>query len=179
VFTRSNFIRPLSIAATLASAFLASAAGAQAQTPINFSVVGGLSLPIGDLGNSTEMGLNLGFRGEGRRAPSGWSMRGDVSYDRYSGRGTINNYSYVAFAGNLVHRAAGSRGYQYGGLGIYSSRVARANVADATDTNLGVQLGLGADLTRDGRVFGELGLTSAFTSGRSSVWFPVRVGMRF
>jgi hypothetical protein len=178
VSTRSTILRILPAIAALA--ILAPSAGAQGQqTPVNFSLVGGLSLPIGDLGNSSEMGLNLGFRGEGRRFASGWSLRGDVSYDHYDGRGNVDAFSYVAFAGNLVHRTTGSRGYQYGGLGVYSSRVDRINISDATDTNLGVQMGLGVDLTRDSRVFGELGLTSAFTSGRSSVWFPVRVGLRF
>jgi hypothetical protein len=177
VSTRSTFLRVL---ATVAAGVILAPTSAQAQqTPVNFSIVGGLSLPIGDLANSSEMGLNLGFRGEGRRFASGWSLRGDVSYDRYNGRGNVDAFSYVAFAGNLVHRSVGSRGYQYGGLGVYSSRVDRINISDATDTNLGVQMGLGADLTRDSRVFGEFGLTSAFTSGRSSVWFPVRVGLRF
>ena len=177
MFTRNSILRTLSVAAAIA--ILAPAASAQQQTPVNFSAVGGLSLPLGDLANSSELGLNLGFRGEGRRMNSGWSLRGDVSYDRYSGRGAIDNLSYLALAGNLVHRMAGSRAYQFGGLGLYSSRVARTNLSDNTDMNLGVQMGLGADLTRDNRVFGEFGLTSAFTSGRSSVWFPVRVGLRF
>jgi hypothetical protein len=179
VFTR-NSTAGLIVGAGLTLCVFIAPTGARAQTPINFSVVGGLSLPIGDLANSTELGLNLGFRGEGRRMATGWSLRGDVSYDRYSGRGTVDAYSYMALAGNLVHRSTNARTYQFGGLGLYSSRVAFVTSAsDNTDTNLGVQMGLGADLSKDQRVFGEFGLTSAFTSGRSSVWFPVRVGLRF
>ena len=178
MFTR-KFMASFVVGATAVVCFCMTPVSARAQTPLNFSVGGGLSLPIGDLANSSELGLNFGFRGEGRRMQSGWSVRGDMSYDRYTGRGPVDAYSYLALAGNLVHRTQASRTYQFGGLGLYNSRVARTNFSDATDTNLGVQMGLGYDLTNDQRVFGEFGLTSAFTSGRSSVWFPVRIGMRF
>ena len=155
------------------------AAAARAQGPVRFSVVGGMSLPLGDLANNSTIGLNLGLRGEGRSMPSGWSMRGDVSYDRYDGRGSVNEYSYLAVAGNLVHRGQTERLYEFGGLGVYNSRVAFTNTLDRSDTNLGVQMGLGYEMTADRRVFSEFGLTSAFTSGRSSLWFPLRIGIRF
>jgi hypothetical protein len=151
-----------------------------AQTPVRFSVVGGLSLPVGDLGNNADLGLNLGVRGEGRALSPGWAFRGDLSWDRYDGRGGVSEYSYLAFAGNLVHHESGGRLYEFGGLGIYNSRVAFSDALDHTDTNLGVQMGLGLDLTSKApNLFTEFGLTSAFTSGRSSVWFPVRFGVRF
>lgn len=150
-----------------------------AQTPVRFSVVSGLSLPIGDLGNGADLGLNVGLRGEGRPIAPNWAIRGDVSYDRYSGRGAVSEYSYLAFGANLVHHEPASRVYEYGGLGVYTSRVAFTSTLDRSDTDLGVQMGIGIDLTRDQRVFTEFGLTSAFTSGRSSLWFPVRIGLRF
>jgi hypothetical protein len=152
----------------------------QAQTPVRFSVVGGLSLPMGDLGNTANLGLNIGLRGEGNASSPGWGLRGDVSYDQYDGRsGNVNTYSYLAFAGNLVHREAASSWYEFGGLGVYNSKVRLTTAVDRSDTNLGMQLGAGFEFTHDKRVFTEFGLTSAFTSGRSSLWFPVRVGIRF
>lgn len=151
-----------------------------AQTPVRFSVVGGLSLPVGDLGSNADLGVNLGVRGEGRAISPGWAFRGDLSWDHYDGRGGVNAYSYLAVAGNLVHHEAGGRLYEFGGLGIYNSRIAFADALDRSDTNLGVQMGLGLDLSsKVPNVFTEFGLTSAFTSGRSSVWFPVRLGVRF
>ena len=169
-----------SVLAAFALAALSLApSAARAQTPVRFSVVGGLSLPIGDLGNGTDLGLNLGVRGEGRPLSPGWAFRGDVSYDRYSGRGAVDEYTYLAFGANLVHHEPSLRFYEFGGLGVYSSRVAFNTAVNRSDTDLGVQMGAGFSLTHDNRVFTELGLTSAFTSGRSSVWFPVRVGFRF
>ncbi|MEA3246386.1 MAG: outer membrane beta-barrel protein [Gemmatimonadota bacterium] len=160
-------------------ASLTIAPAARAQTPVRFSVVGGLSLPIGDLGNGADLGLNLGLRGEGRPLAPNWAFRGDVSYDRYAGHGAVNQYSYLAFAANLVHHEAARGMYEFGGLGVYNSRVTFSNALDRSDTNLGMQMGLGFELTSDKRVFTEFGLTSAFTSGRSSLWFPLRVGLRF
>jgi len=154
--------------------------GAAAQTPVQFSVVGGMSLPAGDLAGGADLGFNLGVRAEGRPLSPGWALRGDLSWDRYDGRGGVDGYSYLALAGNLVHHETGGRLYEFGGLGIYNSRTSYTNTFGTSDTNLGVQLGLGFALTRQApNVFTEFGLTSAFTSGRSSVWFPVRLGLRF
>lgn len=160
--------------------FVLAPATARAQQSMTFSAVGGLSLPAGDLGKSGSTGFNLGFRGETARGASGWAWRGDVTYDQFAGKGSIDQLSYLAFALNLVHRGASSSSfYQSGGLGVYNSKVDRATGADVNDTNLGAQLGLGMNFTSDGRVFGEAGMSSAFTTGRSSFWFPIRVGLRF
>jgi hypothetical protein len=179
VFTRNLITRSVSVAVAAAVIGALTPANSAAQTPVGFSVVGGLSLPVGDLARSSDLGLNIGFRGEGRTMPSGWAFRGDMNFDRYAGNGTIENFTYVSFAGNLVHRTQSGRAWQYGGLGVYNSKVARTNAVDLSDTDLGVQMGVGFDMTTDRTVFAELGLTSAFTSGRSSVWFPIRVGLRF
>ena len=62
---------------------------------------------------------------------------------------------------------------------MYRSEVETIAGVESKDTNLGAQLGVGMKLSSDGRIFAEAGLTSAFTTGRSSVWFPIRVGFRF
>jgi hypothetical protein len=167
------------IPALVLGAIVATATRTDAQQPVRFSVVGGLSIPSGDLGRDAAIGLNLAMRGEGKPMAPNWSLRGDVSYDQYGGYGPVDRFSYLAFAGNLVHRGRGSRFYQFGGLGVYRSSTAFANASDRADTNLGMQVGGGVDLTRDKRVFAEFGLTSAFTSRRSSLWLPMRIGMRF
>lgn len=169
-------LRTFSLAA-LAAVTLASPASAQ--TPVRFSVIGGMSLPIGDLGNSSNLGLNIGVRGEGRAIAPGWSWRGDLGYDRFGGRNAVDYYSYTTVAANLVHRENGGTWYEFGGLGLYASTVAFTSAVNRSDANLGMQLGGGLDLTSDHKVFLEGGLASAFTSGRSSLWFPVRVGFRF
>lgn len=169
-------VRVISLAAVVVAAI---ASPAQAQTPVRFSVIGGMSLPIGDLGNSSNLGLSIGLRGEGKPMAPGWSWRGDIGYDRFGGRDAVDHYSYTTVAANLVHHESGGSWYEFGGLGFYASTVAFTSTINRSDTNLGMQLGGGFDLTSDHKVFLEGGLTSAFTSGRSSLWFPVRVGIRF
>jgi hypothetical protein len=193
--TRLAALAPLSCAAVLlALAPLAAPGGASAQapaprrvivpapapSPVQFALAGGLSLPAGDLGSDADLGIALGARAETRLRDPRWGLRGDLSWDRYDGHSAVSSFSYVALAGNLVHHGGSGRFYQFGGLGVYNSHLRFINGADRSDTNLGMQAGVGVALSR-GRPswFTEFGLTSAFTSGRSSVWFPVRVGFWF
>ncbi|MFI5245223.1 MAG: hypothetical protein ACHQQR_08360 [Gemmatimonadales bacterium] len=153
---------------------------ARAQTPIRFSGAAALALPIGDLGDAADVGFNLALRGEGRLPARNWSLRGDLSWDRFSGKGIIDSYSYYGLAGNLVHRNPTGRLYEFGGLGLYGNTTTFANQLNRSDTNLGVQMGLGLDLAPGPHTpFVEFGLTSVFTSGNNSLWFPVRFGVRF
>jgi len=153
---------------------------ARAQTPVTFSGAAALALPIGDLGNAADVGFNLALRGEGKIGSPGWSLRGDLSYDRFGGKGVVDSYSYLGVAANLVHRTGAGRLYEFGGLGIYGSKTSFENQLDHDDTNLGVQMGLGLDLNPGPHTpFVEFGLTSVFTSGSNSLWFPVRFGVRF
>jgi hypothetical protein len=151
-----------------------------AQTPIRFSGAAALALPIGDLGDNADLGFDLALRGEGKLSSPNWGLRGDLSWDRFGGKGVVDSYSYLGVAGNLVHRAGGSRMYEFGGLGLYDSKTSFVNDANHDDTNLGLQLGLGLDLNEGPHpTFVEFGLTSVFTSGNNSLWFPVRFGVRF
>ncbi len=167
------------VAMCAASTALTVPGTATAQAPARLSIVGGLSLPMGDLGHGADLGFNLALRAEGAALAPGWSIRGDFAVDRYDGRRGVDTYSYISLAGNLVHRGRNPRFYQFAGFGVYNSQIAFSNATDRSDTDLGVQAGIGTDLTRDRMVFGEVGFASAFTSGRSSLWFPVRVGFRF
>lgn len=154
--------------------------GAHAQTPIRFSGAASLGLPIGDLGNSTDLGYSLTLRGEARLWAPEWRFRGDVSWDRFPGRGVVNAYSYLGFAGNMVHRTVGDRLYEFGGLGLYGGTTSFTNQLNQSETNLGLQMGVGVDLSAGPRTpFVEFGLTNVFTSGSNTLWFPVRFGVRF
>jgi hypothetical protein len=193
--TRLAACAPLAFAAAVvAGATLATAGRADAQTPaprrttapatapssVRFALAGGLSLPAGDLGADADLGVALGARAEGQLRDPRWGLRGDLSWDRYDGHTAVSSFSYVALTGNLVHHGSSGRVYQFGGLGVYNSHLRFVNGADRSNTNLGMQAGVGLALTRGSPGwFTEFGLTSAFTSGRSSVWFPVRAGFWF
>jgi hypothetical protein len=168
------------LAAVALSAVTLASHAARAQTPVVFSGAAALALPIGDLGNAADPGINLAIRGEGRLGSPGWYLRGDLSWDRFGGRGPVDSYSYLGAAANLVHRESKSRLYEFGGLGIYGSKVNFSGNVNSSDTNLGLQMGLGLDLNPGPHTpFVEFGLTSVFTTGGNSVWFPVKFGVRF
>lgn len=147
---------------------------------LGFGFAGGLSIPAGDLGGSSDAGFALQLRGEAPLSTARWSVRGDLGYDRFGGRGAVDTYSYTSLTANLVHRNAGDRLYQFGGLGVFNARTAFVAGVDRSSTDLGMQAGIGYDLRSAApRWFLETGLASAFTSGRSSLWFPVRAGFWF
>ena len=154
---------------------------ARAQTPVRFSGAVSLGLPIGDLGNATDLGYGLTFRGEGKLSNPEWGLRGDLTWDRFPGRGGIDAYSYLGLAGNFVHRMPSESLYEFAGLGLYNNTISfNGGGANVSDTNLGLQLGVGLDLAKGPHTpFVEFGLTSVFTSGANTLWFPVRFGIRF
>jgi len=168
------------ITACVAVAAIAAPRAAHAQTPIRFSGAVGLGLPIGDLGNAANLGYGLTFRGEGKLANPEWGLRGDITWDRFPGRAPIDNYSYLSLAGNFVHRMPGESLYEFAGLGLYGSTTSFNGGANVSTTDLGIQMGVGLDLSKGPHTpFVEFGLTSAFTSGANTLWFPVRFGIRF
>jgi hypothetical protein len=153
---------------------------AWSQTPVSFSGAGALALPIGDLGQAAEVGFNLALRGEARLAWQHWSVRGDLSWDRFGGRGNVDAYSYLGAAANVVHRSGAGRMYEFGGFGLYGERTTFTSQLNRDDTTLGLQAGIGVDLTPGPHTpFVEFGVTNVFTSGGNTFWFPVRFGVRF
>lgn len=190
---RAHSKRHLTLAAVIAATLLATSARAQtpratppasrqptspsAVSSLRFALGGGFAIPAGDLGRAADGGFSLGLRAEGRLPAPNWMARADLTWDRFDGRGAVNAYSYTSLAANLVHHAPATRFYQFGGLGVYNAHTAFVNALDRSDTNLGMQMGIGFDMSTPApRWFAEAGFASAFTSGRSSLWFPVRIG---
>lgn len=168
------------ITACVVAAAVAAPRAAHSQTPVRFSGAVSLGLPIGDLGNAADLGYGLTFRGEGKLANPEWGIRGDLSWDRFPGRAPVDAYSYLSLAGNFIHRMPGESMYEYAGLGIYGNTTSFNGGGNVSDTNLGLQFGVGLDLAKGPNTpFVEFGLTSVFTSGANTLWFPVKFGIRF
>ena len=116
-----------------------------AQTPVRFSGAAAVALPVGNLGDAADVGTSLALRGEAKLPWQNWSVRGDVTWDRFSGRGVVDNYSYFGAAANMLHRSTG-RLYEFGGAGVYGTRTAFNDQLNRDGSDLGVQTGLGIDL---------------------------------
>jgi hypothetical protein len=171
--------RKVLVAAVAALTVVAAPRAGHAQTPVQFSGAVGLVLPVGNLGDAVNVGFSLALRGEGKFGSSDWGFRGDLSYDQFGGKAPINSFSYPSAAGNVLHRSHDSRFYEFGGLGLYDWRVSAPGGSNS-ELDLGLQLGVGYDITPGPHaMFLEFGLTNAFTSGSSSLWFPLRFGIRF
>jgi hypothetical protein len=138
----------------------------------------GLSAPIGDLDKRGGTGFGAAIRTESQLGSDNWSLRGDFSFDRFGGKGGVNSYQFFTVATNLVHRS-NPKLYQFGGFGIYTAQTAVSADNSRSESAFGFQGGMGFNLTTTGlKTFLEFGITDVLTTARSSVWFPVRFGIR-
>jgi hypothetical protein len=116
------------LAGTLA--LLPAIAGAQDARSISFGVMGGLSLPMGDLADGVESGYNITGN---VYLPLGGKLklRGDVGYESFAGKGSNSvagfDYNVLSFTGNVImplgaeRMEGGIRPYLIGGGGLYRS----------------------------------------------------------
>lgn len=149
------------------------------------SVAGAVNLPIGNLGDASDVGFGAALRSESPLSSGSWGFRADFTFDRFGAKGAVDNYQYFTLATNLVHHS-NARFYQYGGFGLYNAKtvgksggVGLTPASSVTEQAFGFQGGVGLSLDLLGpKGFMEVGIVDVLTSGRSSVWFPLRVGIR-
>lgn len=173
-----RFFRSCTIAIGVAAAL----STAQAQ---GISVAGAVNLPIGNLGEVSAVGFGVALRSESQLSGGLWGFRADFTFDRFSAKGAVDNYQYFTVATNLVHHS-NAKFYQYVGLGLYNAKtvgkstgVGPTPASSATEQAFGFQGGVGVSLDLLGpKGFMEVGIVDVLTSGRNSVWFPLRVGIR-
>ncbi len=174
------------IAASAAPAVLSAQTTDQ---PVSFGVSGGLSLPMGDLGDVAKSGYNI--TGHAYFKPASLSsvrLRGDVSFDRFDYEGADATTRLLGLAGNAIYDFPAPstsivRPYLLGGVGLSNTRTStkagRIEVA-GSDTNLGLQVGGGLTFQLSGfSTFAEAKLVSVFTDGQSTRYIPVTFGVRF
>lgn len=171
------------VSATIVAALLVGAPSQSCAQGLGIGLAGGVNLPVGDLGNNTDLGIGVSLRRESGSGSVGWGVRTDFGFDRFAGKGTVDNYQYIAFATNLVHHSNREL-YQFGGLGLYQAKTVLKSAGvglgnSYTETAFGLQGGVGLALPAiSDKAFLEVGVVTVLTSGRSSSWFPVRFGFR-
>lgn len=187
---RAGTVRLLGLAGALA--LLTGVAGAQDSKSMSFGAMGGLSLPMGNLGDAYDSGYNI--TGSVYFTPaSRFMIRGDVGYESFGGQsiGTVasSDLNMLSATGNLIFPLSSStaegtmRPYILGGAGIYraSSDIEVLGVKkSSSDTNLGVAFGGGVEFKLAGfSTFAEARFTNVFSDGKSSRWIPLTFGFRF
>jgi opacity protein-like surface antigen len=178
------------LAGTLA--LLPAIAGAQDARSISFGVMGGLSLPMGDLADGVESGYNITGN---VYLPLGGKLklRGDVGYESFAGKGSSSiagfDYNVLSVTGNVMfplgtERAEGGiRPYLIGGGGLYrgTTKIEVAGISRSTsNSDLGINAGGGFEFKLSGfTTFAEARFVNVFGDGDSSSWIPLTFGIRF
>lgn len=180
-------------AAALGLALLLGAPAAHAQGA-QFSLGGGLGVPLGDFDDAA----NLGWHGLAAVSfvPTGWpvGIQIDGSYQQFSlddsfGAGLKNRL--IQGTGNVVFSFntapdANFRPYLIGGGGVYNTKITGAddpgNVIGTagSETNFGINAGAGFNFGAGGAsLFIEGRFHNVFTEGSNTQFIPITLGLRF
>ncbi len=179
-------IRLAAAALTLAAVSTVStsaSAQAAAANPLSFGVSAGVRLPMGDFGT----GANMGFGGAGHlfyKLDQGWSLRGDVSYDTWGAK--VGGAS-VSAIGGMVHGVydfamdGGFKPYVLAGLGMFASSLSGCGgPCPSGETKVGFGGGVGGHFDVGGQnVFAEIRYVTVQTSGTSTNFIPISIGIKF
>ena len=185
-------IRALALALA-ACAFAHPRAGAQAASATTYTigVMGGLSLPTGDLSNFTSSGYNLGVTLGMQQPATPLTFRFEGSFTELpiSGGSSSDKHRLYGFAVdglyNLGTPSTNGGLYLTGGVGYYGSRevgkdIFGNTVQTKTDWNFGLNGGLGYYLPLSGfTVNFEARYQHVFSSPNSQGLFPITVGVVF
>jgi opacity protein-like surface antigen len=178
----------------LALATAVFAAPAAAQTPVQFGIGGGVTLPLGDFSD----GASLGFHGNAlvQFAPAGSpvGVRVDGMYQRLSFKddvGVDGNFQVISGTANAVYTfqtAESSMFHPYliAGAGAYNVKAAPDGFDSESETKIGVNAGAGFDYNAGGAViFVEGRFHNVFMGDDSGVgpsnlnMIPITVGVKF
>lgn len=163
-------------------------AQASSEKAVGFGVSGGLSLPMGDLSDGYEAGYNVtGHVYLKPAALKAFRLRGDVSYDSWSGKSNGVSGSSLGFMGNAVFDLGGSgssvKPYIVGGIGMHNGkskvRVGSIDV-EGSSTDLAIQAGAGLTFQLSGfSTFAEARFVNVFGEDANANWLPIVFGIRF
>jgi opacity protein-like surface antigen len=181
----------LGMLAVLAGTTLASgtaAAQEQSGTITQFSLGGGVDLPMGDFDDAAKTGYH------GLAAvtftPAAWpvGIQIDGNYGRFPDDSPADvNLQMIYGTGNLVYRFSTSpestfQPYLIGGGGVYNLKATGDDVPDDIDssTKFGLNGGAGFDIKAgSASLFAEARFHNVFTEGSNTNFLPITAGIRF
>jgi hypothetical protein len=175
------------------AAFIALPALVSAQDtprPVSFGVSGGLSIPMGDLGDSYSSGFNVTGHIMFRPASfTNLSFRGDVNFDRFGAKDVDDvNFRFLGGTANGIYAFPQStpgmvRPYVLLGVGMQNSKISvdvGNGSASNSSTDVHLQGGAGVNFQLSGfTTFVEAKYVNVFGDGSSVNWLPVTFGIRF
>jgi hypothetical protein len=173
--------------AALALGLLLSAPVAHAQGA-QFSVGGGVGIPLGDFDDAAKMGWQgtAAVSFAPANVPVGFQV--DGSYSQYSDDSPLDlKNRFIYGTANVVYKFATApestfRPYLIGGGGVYNSKVTGDDVIGdpGSQTKFGLNAGAGFDIKAGGAgLFLEGRFHNVFTEGSNTQFIPINVGVRF
>jgi hypothetical protein len=152
---------------------------------IRWGVGAGLLMPMGDYGDLDKLGFTGGLGGT-YNLPGGVGIRADVSYGTTGEKSGVSDHSTNIMGGmaSVVYAfgAAGPKPYVMGGLGLYNVKVKAGGTELGSETKVSFGFGAGVAIplgTGGNRLFAETRYTSVSTSGSSTTFLPIVVGVSF
>jgi Outer membrane protein beta-barrel domain len=157
-----------------------------AQTPVQFGLGGGASIPSG----STSNGLKTGWHGlalvQFKPASSPVGFRVDGAYNQLGFDGGGGKFEVINGSANLVYDFKVSpetklRPYLIAGGGVYNIKAKLDAGGSASDTRFGVNAGAGVNFgSSTASLFAEGRFHDAFIKDRDDFhYIPITVGVRF
>ncbi|MBA3671545.1 MAG: outer membrane beta-barrel protein [Gemmatimonadaceae bacterium] len=176
--------------AMAACVLLAAPASLRAQRSASISVSGGVSAPMGRLGDATDLGYTVaaGVNVGGRSTPIGLRFEGafnSFGYKRLNNSSVSGDIRILAGTANAVYnfsRAADSP-YLIGGLGVYNRKVSAGTVSSDALTRAGINGGGGLRFPLSGlSTFFEARYHVMFNDDRDGTnyqFIPITFGITF
>jgi opacity protein-like surface antigen len=184
-------MKKLLVGATVFAAIVGAASAAQAQqqnSGLVFGVSGGLTMPIGDLGDTRGSGFNVQGHASLKPESMPFALRGDLGLWTTPGKtvtpiggGQSASYEGITWFtanANAVFNFEGAKDatlvpYVIGGVGIY-------NGSQNVGTKLGINGGGGVTFKLAGfDAFAEARLHNVFAEGGSARLIPISFGVHF
>jgi hypothetical protein len=172
-------------ALALATALFTSTASAQ--TPVQFGIGGGVTVPLSDFADAAELGFHGLATVQFQPASLPVGIRVDGMYNRNSFKDNVaedGNFQTISGTVNAVYTfstAEESKFHPYlvGGVGAYNFK-ANGEGDDESETKFGANAGAGFTVMMGGAsVFIEGRFHNIFTSGSDVNMVPITVGVKF
>lgn len=174
----------LTLLAVAALAVTARPAMSQAAAgSLRYGVSAGVLLPMGDYGTADKMGFVGGAGATYWLAGPPIGIRGDLSYSQTSHDGAPGNFKIIGGMASVVYAlqpaSAPARVMVSGGLGYYNVKESETSLSESK-----VGFGFGAAVafklgTGSTRLVLGTRYTSVSTSGSSTTFLPITVGLTF
>lgn len=155
---------------------------AQAYNPFQIGGAVGAAIPMGDLGNATNLGYNVTLALGYKPAASPLGFRFDAAYNEFGFQGGGGNFNIPSFTANAVYDlpSGGFSPYLIGGAGLYRPSAAISGFGSGSENRFGFNAGGGVKMPLSGfHVFAEARYNYVSADSGNLSFIPIIIGLMF